>query len=235
MKQSRTKNMTTMAMMAALAFLVMLVGRIPMVAAAPFLKYDPKDVIIVIGGFIFGPFAAFMISLVVSIIEMLTVSETGPIGAIMNLLSTCSFACLASVIYKKKHSIKGAVIGLVAGISLMVIVMLAWNYLLTPIYMGYPREAVAAMLLPVFLPFNLIKGGLNAAITLLIYKPVVQTLRKAGLAPRSSGTAVGSGSTGATGGNSPKPSKKLGAIVTLAAMMLLATCVLFALVLAGII
>ena len=234
MKNSRTKNMTTMAMLAALAFLVMLVGRIPMVAAAPFLKYDPKDVIIIIGGFIFGPFAAFMISLVVSIIEMLTVSETGPIGAIMNLLSTCSFACLASVIYKKKHSIKGAVIGLVSGIALMVVVMLAWNYLLTPIYMGYPREAVAAMLLPVFLPFNLVKGGLNAGITLLIYKPVVMTLRKAGLAPKST-AAASTGNADAAGANSPKQAKKLGAIVTLTAILLLCTCVLFALVLAGII
>ena len=234
MKNSRTKNMTTMAMLAALAFLVMLVGRIPMVAAAPFLKYDPKDVIIIIGGFIFGPFAAFMISLVVSIIEMLTVSETGPIGAIMNLLSTCSFACLASVIYKNKHSIKGAVIGLVSGIALMVVVMLAWNYLLTPIYMGYPREAVAAMLLPVFLPFNLVKGGLNAGITLLIYKPVVMTLRKAGLAPKST-AAASTGNADAAGANRPKQAKKLGAIVTLTAILLLCTCVLFALVLAGII
>lgn len=234
MKNSRTKNMTTMAMLAALAFLVMLVGRIPMVAAAPFLKYDPKDVIIIIGGFIFGPFAAFMISLVVSIIEMLTVSETGPIGAIMNLLSTCSFACLASVIYKKKHSIKGAVIGLVSGIALMVVVMLAWNYLLTPIYMGYPREAVAAMLLPVFLPFNLVKGGLNAGITLLIYKPVVMTLRKAGLAPKST-AAASTGNADAAGANGQKQAKKLGAIVTLTAILLLSTCVLFALVLAGII
>ena len=234
MKNSRTKNMTTMAMLAALAFLVMLVGRIPMVAAAPFLKYDPKDVIIIIGGFIFGPFAAFMISLVVSIIEMLTVSETGPIGAIMNLLSTCSFACLASVIYKKKHSIKGAVIGLVSGIALMVVVMLAWNYLLTPIYMGYPREAVAAMLLPVFLPFNLIKGGLNAGITLLIYKPVVMTLRKAGLAPKST-AAASAGNADSAEANGQKQAKKLGAIVTLTAILLLSTCVLFALVLADII
>ena len=234
MKNSKTKNMTTMAMLAALAFLVMVVGRIPMVAAAPFLKYDPKDVIIIIGGFIFGPFAAFMISLVVSIIEMLTVSETGPIGAIMNLLSTCSFACLASVIYKKKHSIKGAVIGLVGCIALLVVVMLAWNYLLTPIYMGYPREAVAAMLLPVFLPFNLIKGGLNAGITLLIYKPVVMTLRKAGLAPKST-AAASAGNADSAGANSQKQAKKLGAIVTLTAILLLSTCVLFALVLAGII
>ena len=220
MKNSRTKNMTTMAMLAALAFLVMLVGRIPMVAAAPFLKYDPKDVIIIIGGFIFGPFAAFMISLVVSIIEMLTVSETGPIGAIMNLLSTCSFACLASVIYKKKHSIKGAVIGLVSGIALMVVVMLAWNYLLTPIYMGYPREAVAAMLVPVFLPFNLVKGALNAAITMLVYKPVSRALKKSGLVEMKP--------------SAPAPKKNaLGA--SLIAILVLVSCIFAVLIMRGII
>ena len=58
-----------------------------------------------------------------------------------------------------------------------------WNYLLTPIYMGYPREAVAAMLPTVFFPFNLIKGLLNAVILILIYKPVVRGLRKAKLVP----------------------------------------------------
>ena len=46
--------------------------------------------------------------------------------------------------------------------------------------MGYPREAVAELLLPAFLPFNLLKGGLNTVITLLIYKPIVTALRKAG-------------------------------------------------------
>ena len=125
-------------------------------------------------------------------------------------------------------------IGLVSGIALMVVVMLAWNYLLTPIYMGYPREAVAAMLLPVFLPFNLVKGGLNAGITLLIYKPVVMTLRKAGLAPKST-AAASAGNADAAGANGQKQAKKLGAIVTLTAILLLSTCVLFALVLAGII
>lgn len=223
METSKIKQMTTMAMLAALAFLVMLVGRIPMVAAAPFLKYDPKDIIIVIGGFIYGPLAAFMISLVVSIIEMVTVSDTGIIGAIMNLVSTCSFACLAAIIYKKNHTIKGAVVGLLAGTGLMVVVMLLWNYLLTPLYMGYPRDAVGAMLVPVFLPFNLLKGGLNAAITMLLYKPVVKTLRKIGLAPRS-----------AAGVSGEKDTKKVGPAVMLAAALVLATCILFALMLAGV-
>ena len=220
MQKDNTKQMVTMAMMAALAYLLMVVIRIPIVS---FLKYEPKDVVITIGGFIFGPVSAFLISLIVSIVEMFTVSETGWIGAVMNLVSTCSFACTAALVYKKKHTLKGAVLGLVLGVVAMVIVMLLWNYLLTPIYMGYPREAVAAMLPTVFLPFNLLKGGLNAAITMLLYKPVVISLRKARLIPESSS------STHAEGGH------KISTGVMLAAAAVLVTCILLALALAGVI
>ena len=225
MKPSNTKKLTTLAMLAALAYLIMVVGRIPMVL---FLSYDPKDVIIAIGGFIFGPLEAFIISFIVSLIEMFTVSDTGVIGAIMNLVSTCSFACTAAIIYKKNHTLKGAVIGLLCGLAAMVVVMLLWNYLLTPIYMGYPREAVAAMLPTTFLPFNLIKGGLNAAITMLLYKPVVTTLRKAGLAP-SSIAKRDSRANAAAAGFTMSPG------VILGSALVLLTCILFALVLAGVI
>ena len=150
-----------MAMLAAIAYLVMVVGRIP-ISSMSFLKYDPKDVVITIGGFILGPLEAFVISVIVSVIEMFTVSESGIIGAVMNVLSTAAFACTAAVIYKKDRTLKGAVIGLLSGVVCMTGIMLLWNYFITPIYMGYPREAVAALLIPVFLPFNLIKAGLNA-------------------------------------------------------------------------
>ncbi|HJD14121.1 MAG TPA: ECF transporter S component [Candidatus Ruminococcus avistercoris] len=173
----KSKKLTMIGMLCAVAYIVMVVGRFPVVL---FLKYDPKDVVITIGGFIFGPMTSFLISLIVSLIEMVTVSETGPIGCIMNILSTCCFACTAAFIYKKQHTMKGAITGLVAGCLLTTAVMLLWNYLITPIYMGYPREAVAELLLPAFLPFNLLKGGLNTVIILLIYKPIVTALRKAG-------------------------------------------------------
>ncbi len=180
MKDERTKKLVTLAMLAALSYLLMVFVRIPMIS---FLKYEPKDVIIALGGFIFGPVEAFLISLAVSIVEMFTVSDTGWIGAVMNLISTCSFACTAAIIYKKNRTQKSAMIGLGVGVVTMIIVMMLWNYLLTPIYMGYPREAVAAMLPTVFFPFNLIKGLLNAVILILIYKPVVRGLRKARLVP----------------------------------------------------
>lgn len=175
---SKTKKLTAMAMLCAISYAVMVVGRIPVIS---FLKYDPKDVVIAIGGLIYGPLSAFLISAVVSLIEMISVSDTGFIGLIMNILSTISFACTAAYIYKKIHTLKGALSGLVLGTILMTIVMLLWNYLITPLYLNFPREEVAKMLIPVFLPFNLLKAVLNSAFTLLLYKPVVTGLRKAGI------------------------------------------------------
>lgn len=190
---SKTKKVVILGMLCAVAYAVMLVGRFPVVL---FLKYDPKDVIIAIGGFIYGPLASALISTVVSFIEMFTTSDTGIIGLIMNILASCSFACVAAWIYKKDHTLKGAVLGLLAGVGIMTAVMLLWNYLITPIYMGYPREAVAELLIPAFLPFNLLKGGLNAAITMLLYKPIVTALRRGGLIeskPAESAETAGKG------------------------------------------
>ena len=217
MNYSNTKKLTTIGMMCAIAYAVMAVGRIPIVL---FLSYDPKDIIIVIGGFIFGPLTSFTISFIVSLVEMVTVSDTGFIGCVMNILSSCSFACTAAYIYKKRHTLKGAVAGLLIGLIFMTLVMLLWNYLVTPIYMGYPREAVAELLIPAILPFNLLKGGINVAITLLIYKRVVTALRKAGLISESKGIESKSGNV--TG-------------VMIVAAVILATAVLIALVLKGVI
>lgn len=178
----KTKKLVTLAMLCAMAFVVVAFVRIP---AVQFLKYEPKDVIIVIGGFLFGPMASVLISVVVSLVEMITISETGIMGLIMNIIGSVSFATVAAAIYQKKRTMGGAVLGLVAGIAVMVPVMLLWNYFVTPLYMVASRESVAAMLVPVFLPFNLIKGGLNAAIAMLLYKPVVTALRKAHLVPES--------------------------------------------------
>lgn len=145
-----------------------------------FLKYDPKDIIITLGGLIWGPMTSFSVSVIVSLIEMVTISENGILGCIMNIVSSCSFACTAAVIYKKKRTLKGAVVGLLSGSVAMVLVMMLWNYLIAPIYMGYPREAVAKLLLPAFLPFNLLKSGLNAGFTFLLYKPITTALRRTG-------------------------------------------------------
>lgn len=134
-----TRNMAVIAMFSAVSFVAVLISRvIPDVAG--FLSYDPKDAVIVIAGFIMGPMASVAISVIVSFIEMITISTTGPYGFLMNVVSTCAFAVPAAWFYKKNHSQKGAVIGLVFSVVILVICMAIWNYVVTPYYMGVERK-----------------------------------------------------------------------------------------------
>ncbi|MCL2500590.1 MAG: ECF transporter S component [Defluviitaleaceae bacterium] len=181
MADSRTKRLTTLAMMAAIACVVMFIHIPVSLPPTSFLSYDPKDAIIVMGGFMFGPLAAFMLAGITALVEMVTVSGTGPWGMLMNWVSSAAFAVPAAVVYKYRRTLPGAVIGLAAGVLTVIPVMLFWNWLVVPIYMIWPRAMVAELLVPVFLPFNAIKYSLNAAIALIIYKPVVRALIAAGL------------------------------------------------------
>ena len=216
-KRMSTKTFAAMGMLCAIAFVAKLISSVfPMVSG--FLSFDLKDVIIVIGGFMMGPIPAMIISVVVSFIEMITISSTGPIGFIMNVLASCSFACVAAVIYHRNRKMSGAITGLIAGVLVMTGVMILWNWLITPLYMNVPREVVAGMLAAVFLPFNLIKGGINATLAMLLYKPIVNSLRKAHLIEES---PSGKGTT------------KKGVLIV--SLVLLVTFVLMGLALAGVI
>ena len=85
--ENKTRKLTLMAMFAALAYVLMAVGRIP-ISPMSFLKFDPKDMILTICGFVLGPIPAMLVTTVVCLIEMITVSDTGFIGFFMNLLAT---------------------------------------------------------------------------------------------------------------------------------------------------
>ena len=213
------RTLVTLAMLTAVAWVVTyLCKAIPSVIG--FLDFEFKSVIICIGGFTLGPAAAVILSVLVPVVEFFTYSGTGPIGLLMNIAATASFCCPACYIYKRRHTMNGAVAGLVVGTVTLSVVMVLWNYLVTPLYMdGVSRADIVPMLLPVFLPFNLVKGGLNMAATLLLYKPVVTALRKAGLVPPSQS----------------EQSRKFSGGFVLFALALLITFVLFALVLLKII
>ena len=219
-RSTSVKTMTSLAMLTAIAYVVMILSKsLPQVSG--FLQLDLKDTVICIGGFVYGPLAAAVISIVVAVVEMFTYSDTGPIGCLMNMLATASFCCTASFVYKKVHTKKGAVLGLSLAVAVLVAVMLLWNYLITPLYMtNFSRAEIAKMLPTIFLPFNLVKGGLNMAAILLLYKPVVTALRKARLAPESHQPIASGG--------------KINAGLLLFALALLATCVTMALVMMGI-
>ena len=176
-----------MALLCAMAYISVALVRIPVVS---FLKYEPKDVLLVIGGFLYGPITGGAMAVIVSLIELVTVSDTGPIGCAMNILSSCLFVCTASALYYRRRTLRAAILGLVLGSLATTAGMLLWNYLITPLYMGLPRQAIAEMLLPVFLPFNLFKTVLNSTLTVMLYKSVTKALRASRLLPPAETTTT---------------------------------------------
>ncbi len=182
MNQRKTdlRQLTVMALLCAIAYTVVLL-LLPI--KIQFLSFEIKDSILAIGAFLYGPLSAFLSVVIVALLELVTFSETGPIGLLMNVVSSSLFLLPAAFIYKKNRSLKGAVIGLICGVVCVSAGMVLWNWLITPLYMKVPRETVEGMLLPLILPFNALKAGINAAVTLLLYKTVVTALRKAKLFP----------------------------------------------------
>ena len=219
MRNNNIRKLTTLSILCAIAFLLTFLAYVMpvFIPAAPFLNYEPKDVIIMIAGFLYGPLAVIPMSIVVSMLEM-PFSGTSVIGLVMNVISTCTFACTAAVIYKRWRTILGACIGLGCGVIVMTGVMLLWNYLITPLYMFPPemvaqgREIVKAMLLPAFLPFNFVKGCLNAALTILLYKPISAALIKSNMLPVPE--------------DSEKSPAKVHIGIIIVALFVIATCVL---------
>lgn len=214
------RKMAVMGMLCAIAYVCTFIFHsIPVFPSAPFLSLDPKDAVIAIGGCIFGPLSALAMTVVVCLVEMVTISSTGIIGLIMNILSTAAFAGIATFIYSRKSTLKSAVAGLITGTLAMTAVMILWNYLITPLYTGMPREAVVPMLPTVFLPFNLLKGAMNSAVTLLLYKFVVTALRKAKLLPNK---------------EAGKNTAKLNPVLMIGAGVVLISCILLVLVIKGV-
>lgn len=176
---SRAKKITLIAAVAAMAIVLTAIIRFP-ITSLPFLKYDPKDVILTTAGFIFGPLVAILATVIEVVVEMVTFSESGPWGALMNIIATLSFSGIAAAIYHRKRTTKGAVLSLVCAVLSLTVVMALWNLVVTPIYTGFPRAEIVK-LMPVIIPFNLIKGGVNAALIILLYKPIKSALAGAGL------------------------------------------------------
>lgn len=176
-RSERTMKLTKMAMLAAISVVLVLLIRIPY-PPAPFLVYDPADIPIFIGTFAFGPLAGLALTAIVSFIQAFVLGGDGLIGFFMHFVATGAFVVVAGYIYKRNKSRKTAAIALISGTIVMTISMMLWNLLITPIFLGIPREAVVAMLATIILPYNLLKAGINSVVTFLTYKSIAKFLHK---------------------------------------------------------
>ncbi len=230
-----TRRTVLCAAFAALAYALMVIFHFKV----QFLTFDLKDAVITVAGLLLGPLAALLISVLVAVLEFLTVSGTGVYGLIMNMASSATFSVVASMVYKYRKRLSGAIIGLSGAVVSLVAVMLLLNLLITPIYqtkvLGIPMTAedVAKIIPPLLLPFNAVKALTNASLVLVFYKPISRAMSAAGLLPKKR-TETDPSASIATDPIRDKRRVRISLVVTVAGILLFVGAVLFvSLVLGG--
>ena len=210
------RRMVIIAVFSALAYVAMLAIHIKV----SFLTLDVKDAIITLCGLCFGPISALIVSVIVPVFE-LAVSSTGYYGLIMNIFGSAAFSVTASLIYKYKKTLFGAVVALLAAAFVMVAVMLTANLFITPLFMaanGMTTATIREMIPTLLLPFNLLKATVNVGVVLLLYKPTSRALRRTGFLPRRENSVEA--------GTSTAKKRLVSVIVSLVAILLIAAAMI---------
>ncbi len=164
-----TRQLVTMALLCAISVLLSMI-EFPLIPGVTFLKYDASAVPAMVCGFAFGPAAGLAVGVVSATIHGILFADFS--GTAMNILVLFGFILPAAILYRKGHSFKRAIIGLVISVILSTIMAIVGNLIVTPLYLGVPLNAVIDMIIPILTPFNLIKGALNAVLTIIVYKSI---------------------------------------------------------------
>ena len=164
-----TRQLVTMALMCAIGVLLSFV-EFPLLPGVTWLKYDASAMPAMGCGFACGPGAGLAVGIVGAIIHGILMADFS--GAIMNILVVTGFILPAALVYRRKRTFKSGVVGLVLSAVAATIMAIVGNLIITPMWLGVPFDAVVTMILPILTPFNLIKAGINAVLTLIVYKSI---------------------------------------------------------------
>ena len=193
MQKQNIRNVAITAIMGAIGFILMML-EFPISFIIPsFIKFDFSELPALVTAFALGPWWAVLVCFIKNALHLF-VGTTAGVGELSNFVLGAIFVYFAGLVYKKNKNRRGAFIGALIGAVLMAAISVVTNYFFVyPIYakMLIPMDAIVGMystilpfvdnlleaLLVFNLPFNLIKGLINAAICFIIYKKISPILK----------------------------------------------------------
>jgi len=199
-----TAYLTKIAILSAIAFLMYFYVKFPLPMIFPkFLDIQISELPALLAGFSMGPVAGAIVVIVKCCIKM-PFSSTACVGELIDILIGLSMVLPASIIYKYKKNIKGAVTGMGIGIALSVTVaMLANRFAAVPLYVKlifngswaplinmckplYPNITAdnfyAYYIFAAVLPFNVLRSFITALLAFVLYKRLSKILHWEGQA-----------------------------------------------------
>ena len=191
-----TRKLAMIGMFSAIAMILHVLD-FPIFFAPGFYKMDFSELPILVGSFAFGPVAGVMMEFVKILLKLcIKGTSTAFIGDLANFVVGCSLVLPASIVYYIRKNKKMAIGGLALGTLIMTIFGSGFNALyLLPKFselFGMPMDAIIGMGTAInssihsvwtlvffaVVPFNILKGVVVSAITMLLYKHISPILKK---------------------------------------------------------
>lgn len=170
-----TRKLVIMALFTALSLILSFIEA-PIFPAAPFLKYDPSAAIAAFAACGFGPVAGLVVGIISAAIHGLVMGD--PWGSLMTIIAVAFWIVPIALVYRVNRTPTALLVGLVVGSILSLAAVIGGNLLITPIYTGTDMATVAAMVVPILLPFNALKIVINDILVFILNKPVQSLMSK---------------------------------------------------------
>ena len=170
-----TRRIATTALFCALALILSFV-EVPIFPPAPWLKYDPSCVAALVAGLAFGPATGGIVVVLSWVLHL--IFSFDPWGVLMAIIANIALVLPCALIWRRNRTTRGLVCGMVAGGVVSLALCVACNIVVTPLYTAVSTEAVISMIVPILLPFNLMKIVLNCVLCALVMKPAAKALEQ---------------------------------------------------------
>ena len=194
-KKLTVRQMTLIGIMSSISVILYYFIKTPLPFFPPWLDLQVSEIPALITGFAYGPYAGVLVILVRFVIKLPATITVG-VGELADLILSSTLVLLSSIIYSKKRTLKGALLGTIIGVGVCTVLSIFVNwFILIPAYVNiahFPLPALANMLngevqklfnititpenfmfyylLIGVLPFNFIRYVVVAVLTFLLYK-----------------------------------------------------------------
>lgn len=168
-----TRRIAVTALLCALSFILTFV-EIPIFPPAPWLTYDPSGIVAFVAALVFGPSTGAVVAILPWVLK--TFVTFNVYGHIMAILANVALIVPAAVIARRMGGVRGLALGSLVGAVISLAACILGNIVITPLYTAVSVADVIAMIVPILLPFNVLKIVINCVVTLLIQKPVSQVV-----------------------------------------------------------
>ena len=167
-RRAATHKIAVTAMLSAVAAVLMFL-EFPIPFLIPsFVELDFSELPALLAAFSLGPVSGVVVCLVKNVIKGLLFLGTGGVGEMCNFLLGICFVIPAGVIYQRKKTRSGALVGALAGAVVMAVCSVPVNYFISyPVYTKFlPIDVIISMYEEIIQSFNALLGRVQAPFAL---------------------------------------------------------------------